>query len=253
MMACLGIKTAILSLTAPGACILQGQASCDLARQCNEFCSSLKSRDPSKWGFFAALPSILDTEKALSEIAYALDVLGADGVTLFTRYGDGSTYLGHPSVEPIWAELNKRKAVVFIHPTHPVDTNKVNPKMPQPMIDYPHETTRTAMDMILSGMRKKYRDCKVILSHAGGALPYVINRVAMPLARRSDTSAQSKTGLTYDQVMSDFQSFHYDVALSGAPEVIRTLRNSVPADHILYGVRGVHKRQSSLADSQQTE
>lgn len=82
----------------------------------------------------------------LLKIAYALDTLGADGVTVFTRYGEGHTYLGNPSLEPIWAELNRRKCVVFVHPTHPVDTTMVNRQLPQPAIDYPHETTRTAME-----------------------------------------------------------------------------------------------------------
>lgn len=169
----LGIKTAILSATAPGACILEGQASFDLARRLNEYGAELVAKEPQKFGFFASLPSLIDTEAALAEIAYSLDVLHADGVTIFTSYGNNHTYLGHPSLEPIWAELNRRKAVVFVHPTHPVDTTPVNSKLPQPALDYPHETTRSAMDMILMGTRAKYPDCKVILSHAGGTLPYL--------------------------------------------------------------------------------
>ncbi|THW67236.1 amidohydrolase family protein [Aureobasidium pullulans] len=155
----LGVKTTILSLTALGACILEGQKSFDLARRCNEYCSELRDKSPRRWGFFAALPSLLNTKAALAELAYALDVLHADGVTLFTRYGTGNTYL-----------------VVFVHPTYPVDTTKVNESMPQPLIDYPHETTRTATD--IAGTRRKYPGCKVILSHAGGALPYLIERIS---------------------------------------------------------------------------
>ncbi|THW73148.1 amidohydrolase family protein [Aureobasidium pullulans] len=206
----LGVKTTILSLTAPGACILEGQKSFDLARRCNEYCSELRDKSPRKWGFFAALPSLLNTEAALAEIAYALDVLHADGVTLFTRYGTGNTYLGHADIEPIWKELDRRQAVVFVHPTHPVDTTKVNESMPQPLIDYPHETTRTATDMIIAGTRRKYPDCKVILSHAGGALPYLIGRI----------SNGSQHG---QKAMADFKSFYYDLALSSSPSVLQLL------------------------------
>ncbi|THZ01749.1 amidohydrolase family protein [Aureobasidium pullulans] len=206
----LGVKTTILSLTAPGACILEGQKSFDLARRCNEYCSELRDKSPRKWGFFAALPSLLNTEAALAEIAYALDVLHADGVSLFTRYGTGNTYLGHADIEPIWKELDRRQAVVFVHPTHPVDTTKVNESMPQPLIDYPHETTRTATDMIIAGTRRKYPDCKVILSHAGGALPYLIERI----------SNGSQHG---QQAMADFKSFYYDLALSSSPSVLQLL------------------------------
>lgn len=174
-------STTILSLTAPGSCILEGKESYELARKTNEYCADLRNKHPNEWGFFAALPSLLDTDAALAGIKYSLDVLGADGVTLFTRYGKGNYYLGHEAFKPIWAELDKRHAVVFIHPTHAVDTNKVNAKMAQPLIDYPHETTRTAMDMILSNTKRRHPNCKVFLSYAGGTLPYLISRVATPL------------------------------------------------------------------------
>ncbi|KAF4313105.1 hypothetical protein GTA08_BOTSDO01748 [Botryosphaeria dothidea] len=188
-----------------------------------------------RFGFFAALPSLLDTEAALSEIRYALDTLHADSVTLFTRYGDSATYLGHPSLEPIWAELNRRKCVVFVHPTHPADTTKVNTRLPQPMIDYPHETTRAAMDMITMGTREKFPDCKVILSHAGGTLPYLISRVATPLRKAPGFVANAVTGMTHEKTMKAFRSFHFDLALSASTAVLKLLLELVPHDHILYG------------------
>jgi predicted TIM-barrel fold metal-dependent hydrolase len=97
--------------------------------------------------------------------------LKADGVTLFTRYGDGNYYLGHEKFKPIWDELDKRAAVVFIHPTHPVDITPVNKLLAQPIIDYPHETTRTAVDLIVSDTIRTHRNVKIILSHAGGTHP----------------------------------------------------------------------------------
>ncbi|KAF7155437.1 hypothetical protein CNMCM5623_007508 [Aspergillus felis] len=215
----LGVQTAILSVTAPGACILKGTASFALARQLNEYAAELRDRNPQRFGFFASLPSLLDTDATLSEIAYALDTLHADGVTLFTRYGDSNVYLGHRSLEPIWAELDRRKCVVFVHPTHPVDTTPVNPKMPQPVVDYPQETTRSAMDMILQG----------------GALPYLISRVATPMRRAPDVAASYRMGTTYEQVMRDFRSFYYDLALSSSPQVLDMALKMIPRDHLLFG------------------
>ncbi|PVH72453.1 putative 2-amino-3-carboxymuconate-6-semialdehyde decarboxylase [Cadophora sp. DSE1049] len=231
----LGVKTAILSCTAPGACILAGESSFSLARQLNEYAADLRDKQSGKFGFFASLPSLLDTDAALAELAYAFDTLKADGVCLFTRYGSGNTYLGHSELEPIWAELHRRKAVVFVHPTHPVDTNKVNPKLLQPMIDYPHETTRTAMDMITQGTMQKYNDCKVILSHAGGALPYLISRSATPMRKAPNFAAKRMAGTTHEKIMQDFRSFYYDLALSASPQVLDMLLKMVPHDHILYG------------------
>ncbi|KAJ5556572.1 hypothetical protein N7494_000487 [Penicillium frequentans] len=231
----IGAQTAILSVTAPGACILQGQESFDLARKLNEYGAELLDKEPQKFGFFASLPSLLDTQAALAEIAYALDTLHADGITIFSRYGPGNVYLGHALVEPIWAELDRRKCVVFIHPTHPADTTPVNPLLPQPAIDYPHETTRTAMDMIIQGTRRKYPNCKVILSHAGGALPYLVTRVATPMRKAPDFAVSHRMGTTYSQVMDDFRSFHFDLALSTAPSVLDMALKMIPHDHLLFG------------------
>ncbi|CAK7233765.1 hypothetical protein SBRCBS47491_008722 [Sporothrix bragantina] len=191
----LGIRTAILSATDPGAYILKGEASYELARELNEYAAEMQDKGPGKFSFFTSSPNILDTEAALEEIRYALDTLHTDGMTLFTRYGEGNTYLGHHDIKPIWAELNRRKCVMFMHPTHPVDRNKINAKMPQPMIDYPHETSRSAMDMIMMGTRSKYPDCKVILSHTGGTLPYLISRIATPLSKAPALATSYTLGL----------------------------------------------------------
>lgn len=202
----------------------------------NLYAADLCDKNPDRLGFFACLPSLLDTEAALAEITYALDNLKADGVVIFTRYGHGNTYLGHPDVEPIWRELHKRKAVVFVHSTYPADATMVNPKMPLPMVDYPHETTRAAMDMVVMGTRQKYPDCKVILSHAGGTLPYLISRLAIPMLKAPDFSTYHMAGTTRDKIMQDFKSFYYDIALSSSPQVLIMLFQMVPSDHILYGV-----------------
>ena len=235
----LGVQSAILSVTAPGPCIVSdpvGQAA--LARRLNEYAAKVRDEDHHSFGFFASLPDITNTSAAIAEIDYALDVLGADGITLFTRYGPNATYLGNPAVEPVWKELDRRGATVFVHPTHPVDTERVNPHMPQPVIDYPHETTRTAVDMITSRTLSKFPNVKVILSHAGGTLPFLAGRflTLTPLRRTTGVVARFATGTTYDEATQAIRSFYYDVALSTSPQALRTLFDVVPEDHIVYGV-----------------
>lgn len=232
----LGVQSAILSVTAPGACIVQdpeGQAA--LARRLNEHAAKIRDEDHHAFGFFASLPDITNTSATLAEIDYAFDKLGADGVTLFTRYGPNATYLGNPAIEPIWKELDRRGATVFVHPTHGVNTQMVNPHMPQPLIDYPHETTRAAMDMITSRTLRKYPNVKVILSHAGGTLPFIATRMLTPLQRTMDVAARWVMGTTHDEATQAMRSFYYDVALSTSPQVLRTLLEMVPEDHIVYG------------------
>ncbi|RAL05415.1 amidohydrolase family protein [Aspergillus ibericus CBS 121593] len=229
-----GTQRAILSLTAPGAVIAPDTISRrNLARQANEYVAGLRDAKPDRFGFFAALPCLLDTEGTLEEIRYSLDVLKAEGVTLFTRYGSGNHYLGHPDFRPIWEELNHRKAVVFIHPTHPADTNRVNPSLPQPAIDYPHETTRTAVDLLTTGTKREFPDCKVILSHAGGTLPYLIARLTTVTKSPEATYNPYKTSPV--DMIEDFKSFYFDLALSSSPAVLNLLLSLVPHDHIFYG------------------
>lgn len=230
----IGVTKTILSLTAPGAVIAPttGKRRA-LARKANEFAAAKRDEDANRWGFFAALPCLLDTEGALAEIQYALDVLKAEGVTLFTRYGSGNQYLGSPEFKPIWEELNSRKAVVFIHPTHPADTTRVNPLLPQPAIDYPHETTRTAVDMIITNTKRSYPHCKVILSHAGGTLSFLITRIST-VSKEAAATARIY-GKSSAEIMEDFRSFYFDLALSSSEAVLKLVLDVVPHDHLLYG------------------
>lgn len=223
-------RTAILSLTAPGTSILQGPASITLTRQVNEYAAQLVEQHPSRLGFFAALPPLDATNLSavVSEAVYALDTLHADGVTLFTRY-DGYKYLGHTDFAPLWAELNRRKTVVFVHPTHSVDTNLVNPSLPQPVIDYPHETGRTAVDLIVSGTIQRNPDVKIILSHAGGTLPYLATRAAHLLV---DTGLSN---ISPEEFLDAARSFYFDLALSGNHWSLGLLMKFAKPGHVLYG------------------
>ncbi|KAJ5213280.1 hypothetical protein N7449_000449 [Penicillium cf. viridicatum] len=102
-----------------------------------------------------------------------MDILNADVVTLFMRYGDGNNYLGHSMFTPIWAELDKRKAVAFIHPTDQSQST------PSKSIYRPQETTRVAVDMIITNVTRRFPNCVKIMSHPGGTLPFLVSRIAV--------------------------------------------------------------------------
>lgn len=233
----IGVGTAILSCTAPGPDIEPdaGEAK-ELARACNEFNAKVRDAEPAAYGFFASVPSLLNADDAIEEIQYALDTLHADGVVLMTRYGQDNHYLGHADFAPIWDFLSSRKAVVFVHPTHPVDTKLVNSYLPQPMYDYPHETGRTAIDMITSDMLRKHASqCKIILSHAGGDLPYLIDR---PAGMLPFSPPQFNPGKSRDEILAAARMFYFDTALSSSPmamKALTTLLGEEGKDHILFG------------------
>ena len=222
------IATSILSVTAPGACILTGDESFQLARRLNEFAAKMRDSAPKSYGFFANLPNLFYKDAALAEIAYAFDTLKADGVVLFTRYGNEHAYLGHTAFRDIWAELDRRNAVVFVHPTHPLDTGLVDPLLPQPVMDYAFETTKAAVDLIVSKNIRTFKNVKIILAHAGGVLPYLMGRPASIIPA---VSANHNA----DEMMEDAREFYYDTALSGSPNQLLLVKDFVKPGHLVFG------------------
>ncbi|KAK7056052.1 amidohydrolase 2 [Favolaschia claudopus] len=228
----LGIRS-IFTMTAPGASILSDPAeAANLARAANEAAAAIRDAHPKQYGFFASLPSLLDTSACLSEIEYSLDTLHADGIILFTRYGTDNHYLGHADFVKVWEALNERSAVVFIHPTHAVDTNLVSPQLPAPMLDYPHETGRSAMDLILSGRMAKTSNCKIILSHAGGTLPYLIYRAAGMIPH---TPFGKDLGLSTEDIVELGKRFYFDTAISANEVTLAALFKFARPGHVLFG------------------
>ncbi|PYH86780.1 2-amino-3-carboxymuconate-6-semialdehyde decarboxylase [Aspergillus uvarum CBS 121591] len=232
-----GVRKAYLSLTSPGPTIAGPNTTTirQLARQANEYAAALAAAHPTQLGFFASLPSPLDDPSGtLAEITYALDTLHADGVTLFTRYGPDNHYLGHPAFRPLWETLNARRAVVFIHPTTAACNEWINPVLPPPMLDFPAETTRSAIDMIMGNVTRDFPDAKRILSHAGGTLPFLISRVAVT-ARAAREQNVTTYGKTYAEWVEGVRSFYYDLALVGTPGVMDLVWGTVDPGKVVYG------------------
>ena len=169
-----GIATSMLSVSSPGVHFGGDEQAAALARDVNEVGARLVSDHPGRFGLFASLP-IPSVEFALGEVAYAFDQLGADGVVMLTNVQ--GVYLGDEALDPIFDELNRRRAVVFIHPTSPACFERTSLGYPRPMIEFLFDTTRAVVHLILSGTLKRCPDLKVIVPHCGGALPFVASRV----------------------------------------------------------------------------
>ncbi|KAK5166030.1 uncharacterized protein LTR77_008291 [Saxophila tyrrhenica] len=224
-----GAATAILSF--PILFAFDEQKGVKIARAVNEYAAKLRDAEPMKFGFFAAIPSLHNTEAALEEIRYCLDTLKADGVLLLARYG--ASYLGDPSFKPIWAELDRQSAVVHVHPGTTFRSEKINPYVDPAIAEFPHETTNTALDMILNDTVRAHRHCKIILSHAGGTLPYLVGRAtALIPFFAAHVSPPPKSA---QEILEDARLFYFDLALSSTPYVLDTLLENFPRDHILYG------------------
>ena len=218
------ITTGILSLTAPSVANWYKSQRREMARRVNEYTADLVSNRPDRFGNFATLP-LPDVEGSLRELEYALDTLAADGVILLANYS--GRYLGDPAFDPLWAELDRREAVVFIHPGQP--PLPIIPGVAGPLVDYPYDTTRAAVQLVLNGTLEKHSRVRVILAHAGGFLPYVSHRIA-GLARvfRSDA-------LEPADILTGIKRFYFDTALSSSPAALPTLKAFAGAGRVLFG------------------
>ena len=172
----LGIQTSMMSFSAPGIYFGDLAATRDLARQCNEYLADCAVKHPGRFGGFASLP-LPDVDAALREVEYALDVLELDGIVHLTTTDNRQA--GHPDFHEVYRELDRRGAVVFIHPTYPAKSDERDYAVPRPIVDYPCETTRAAANLLFNGVLAKMPAIRFILSHAGGTLPFLAHRIAI--------------------------------------------------------------------------
>jgi predicted TIM-barrel fold metal-dependent hydrolase len=222
-----GVATAITSISEPGVHFGDNAAARVLARECNEYAARLKMDFRGRFGNFAIV-SLPDVDGSLREIDYALGTLKAEGICMLTSYQ--GKYLGDSLFTPVLEELNRRKAVVFIHPARADCCRNLVPNVIEPVVELPEDTARTMVNLVFSGAARRYPDIKFIFSHAGGTLPALIHRVEWWANVRKDLGDRFPDG-----VRSEFIKFFYDTAFSEFPSALAPLTNLVPASQILFG------------------
>jgi predicted TIM-barrel fold metal-dependent hydrolase len=219
------VATAVCSISNPGVWFGNVQQGRHLARVCNDYAAQLGRDHAGRFGSFAALP-LPDIEGTLTEIAYALDVLKADGVGLFTSYDD--KWLADPAFAPVFQELNRRKAVVYVHPTAPSCCRGLVPHIPAALIEFPVDTNRTMLQWILTKSSALYPDVRLIFSHAGGFFMGGLGRLQI----LSDTHPEFRMPTSFQREVS---KFYYEISSSADAVTMSTLRAYVPDTHILLG------------------
>ena len=231
------IVKSILSISSPGAYLVENYDSLarQTARECNDFAAELKRRRPTKFGFWAVLP-LPDVDGSLIEMRRALDQLDADGVGLETNaHGH---YLGDPAFEPIFAELNGRRATVFIHPTAPcmltsvgsLAASPLGEQYARPIFEFFFDTARAITNLFLTKTIERYPDITYIVPHVGGAWPPCIPRICnLP-------KMIGMEGIDLGDVKKQIKDqFYFDLAGFGLPEQLQGLLPYVTFRHILYG------------------
>lgn len=230
-----GIATAVVSMSAPGFPVPDAIGLC---RHCNDYAAELANRHPGRFGSFASLP-LPDVEASLAEMARALDALGADGICLLTSY-DGR-YLGDPAFRPVMDELERRGAVVYVHPNE--QPGAFLGGLPPASLEFPFDTTRAIANLLFTGTFLRTRGVRYIFSHAGGTIPMLAERLAR-LERRPDLKAQAPDG-----VLAELRRLHFDVALSAGPLTLGALLRFTTPDRVLFASDFPHAPEPAMAGS----
>jgi 6-methylsalicylate decarboxylase len=219
----LGVGTAILSVSAPGTTFLPKAAeAAALARDLNDHLASVVAAQPDRFGFFAIVP-MPHVDESAAEVVRSLDELHADGVVLLANAA--GIYVGQDGQDDLFAALDARSAVVFIHPAD----------LPGPAVDgvlpfatdFLLDTTRAAYLLVRNEIRRKYPNIRFILSHAGGFVPYASHRMAVGI--------MSDTGRSLTDSLDDFAGFYFDTALSSTAAALPSLLAFAKPGHVTFG------------------
>jgi predicted TIM-barrel fold metal-dependent hydrolase len=220
-----GVTTAMLSLAVSGVTFDAGEAGRSLARKSNDFGAQLVKDHPASFGLLAALP-LPDPQGSLVEIEYALDTLHADGIALLSSYGD--KWLGDATYAPVFEELNRRKAVVFVHPSAPNCCANLQARVPASTMEFYFDTTRTIESLLMSGTFSRFPNLRFIFSHGGGAMSILANRMARLFPK--DLAAQAPHGVLYE-----LKRQYYDTASASNPTSLTAIMSIVPGSQIVFG------------------
>ena len=221
-----GVAASVISITNPGLWFGDVAQTRRLTRACNEYGTELVQAHPTRFGLFAAIP-LPDVDASLEEIAYAYDTLNADGVGLFTSYND--VWLGNPTFRPVMEELNRRKAVVAVHPTAADCCRNLQyaPGVHPSRFEYGTDTTRAITGIAFSGDAVRFPDIRFIWSHAGGSVPFLAGRIESAAARATEALPDGFT--------SELRKFYYDTAGAANRGSLVSLLELVATTQIVFG------------------
>ena len=237
------IDVAVLSLSTPGVHTGDSTKARTLARRCNEFAAGLVGARPDRFMSLASLP-LPDVDASLEELSYAIDVLGLDGFVLFTN--SNGVYLGDAALEPVFEELERRKAVVFVHPNPSPDAVAHSLGLPDNLLEFPTDTNRAVAQMHYTNRFARTPNVKYIFSHAGGSIPYLAARFAI-IDEMGFVAGGEQRGTAADM----FRRMYWDTALAASDPVLRMLRDIAGISQILFGTDFPYQRRDLAVKSKQ--
>lgn len=220
-----GVRSAMMSVSSPGVYAEHEATAHELTTICNEELLTLVAKWPDRFGAFAALP--------LPHVGAAMRVLERlpqefDGVGLIASYGN--RYLGHSDFTPVFEELNRRKAVVFVHPTIGPGSLSFDIDVLPAAVEFTFDTTRAVLSLLRSGVFHRCPDIKFIFAHNGGTIPFLAGRIASLIERRLPYQEFAPRGVAYYLARQ-----YYECTTSTSDATLACMVAFVPSSQILFG------------------
>ena len=218
-----GIEKSLVSISVGGWFGDVGRSR-ELCRIANEYAAGL---DRARFGSFATIP-LPDIEGSLAEIRHSLDTLGADGIYLLSSYDD--RWLGDPAFAPVFEELNRRRAIVVVHPSFPSFCHTTVPGIPPAFLEFPFDSTRAVVSLLFGGTLSRCSDIDFVFTHGAGTLPMLADRIARIARVRPDLGANVPNGAA-----AELKRLRFDITSATSAPAFAALQAFVPLRQLLFG------------------
>src|SRR5882757_4534194 len=225
-----GISASVLSLP-DSADHAKGPEACELARRINEQLADIVSKYPTRFGALATLPALAATDGVLEEMAYALETLKLDGVAISTSIDD--IYLGDIRYDQWFEEMNLRGVTLFVHPVPAKASRSVNLGIDVSILEFMFDTTRMLANLIFTGTKNRFSKIKIISTHGGGTIPYLITRIET--LEKIFGPGKGHAPLNPAEIREGLASFYYDLTAATSPAQLFALQQMVPLSHLVMG------------------
>jgi predicted TIM-barrel fold metal-dependent hydrolase len=223
------IAIAILSMTQMGDLLYDGTEKGNAAvRTGNEYGAKIVSQHPKRFGLFTGVP-LPDIDAVMKEMEYGLDQLKADGIGIYTN-DNNNRWPGDPYYDPMWQEVNRRKAIVYMHPLAPPCCRNLNDSVPTAMNEFDFDITRACTSILANGVLHKYPDVRIIIPHSGGTMPVLAGRI-----KDRYPSDAKHTEYIPNGVWAELKKFYFDIAHASYAMPLAALLKFASESNILFG------------------
>jgi aminocarboxymuconate-semialdehyde decarboxylase len=221
-----GIDVEVISLSTPNVFFADAQHQPEIARLVNDSYAELIAQHPTRFEGFASIP--MDApDAALAELHRAIDELKLNGVILLSNIGGRS--LTSPQYRPFFAEANRMKLCILLHPMLPANTEPFREYVLGPIVGFMFDTTLAVARMCFDGMLGEFPDIRWIVGHLGGAVPYLIER--MDNGWRDFPECRARI----DELPSVYLRRLYYDTVNFNPHMLNMVREMIGADHMVMG------------------